>query len=121
VKPRIVLADDNEPVLTALRRLLQPDCDILGCFTTCASLLEAAPQLGPDVVVLDVRMPDMNGLEACRQLKQKIARVNVVILSASDDEEIEERAFATGALAFVYKYRITTDLLPAIREACAAR
>jgi DNA-binding NarL/FixJ family response regulator len=118
VKPRIVLADDNESVLTALRRLLQPDCDILGCFTTCASMLEAAPTLGPDVVVLDLRMPDMNGFEACRQLKQKTAQVNVVILTASDDQELEERALATGALAFVCKYRIASDLLPAIQGAC---
>ena len=117
--PRIILADDNESVLTALRRLLEPDCEVLGCFTTCASLLDAAPNLVPDVVVLDLRMPDMNGLEACRRLTQQVAQVKVVILTASDDEAIEERAFATGARAFVYKYRILTDLLPAIKEACA--
>lgn len=121
MQPRIILADDNESVLTALRRLLEPDCKVLGCFTTCSSLLEAAPHLLPDVVVLDVSMPDMNGLEACRQLKQRIAQVRVVFLTASDDEEIKDRAFEIGALAFVHKYRIATDLLPAIQEAYSAQ
>ena len=119
MQPRIILADDNESVLTALRRLLEPDCEVLGCFTTCSSLLDAAPRLLPDVVVLDISMPDMNGLEACRQLKQKNAQVRVVFLTASDDQEIEDLAFEIGALGFVYKYRIATDLLPAIQEACA--
>ena len=81
-------------------------------------MLEAAPRLLPDVVVLDVSMPDMNGLEACRQLKQRIAQVRVVFLTASDDEEIKDRAFEIGALGFVHKYRIATDLLPAIQQAC---
>jgi DNA-binding NarL/FixJ family response regulator len=121
VRHRIVLADDNQSVLRALRRLLEPDCEILGCFTSCASLLEAAPTLLPDAVVLDVRMPDMNGLVACGQLTQKIPQVKVVMLTASDDKAIEDRAYSQGALAFVQKYRVATDLLPAIREVCAAR
>jgi DNA-binding NarL/FixJ family response regulator len=105
--------------LTALRRLLEPDCEVLGCFTTGASMLEAALRLLPDVVVLDISMPDMDGLEACRQLKQKLAQVRVVFLTASDDQEIQDVAFEIGALGFVFKYRITTDLLPAIQQACA--
>ena len=119
MQPRIILADDNESVLTALRRLLEPDCEVLGCFTTCSALLDAAPHLLPDVVILDVSMPDMNGLEACRQLKQMNAQMRVVFLTASDDREIEDHAFEIGALGFVRKYRIATDLLPAIQEACA--
>ena len=117
-RPRIALVDDNESVLTGLRRMLEPDYDVVGCFTSSVSFLEAAPRLLPDAVVLDLFMPGMNGLETCQRLTELVPNTGVIMLTASYDEAIEIEALSAGALAFVRKYAITTDLVPAIRGVC---
>lgn len=120
-RPRIALVDDNESVLKGLRRMLEPDYDVVGCFTSSAAFLEVAPRLLPDAVVLDLFMYGIDGLEACRQVVQTLPHINVVILTASDEDAFEHAARSAGARAFVRKYAIATDLLPAIEQACSQR
>ena len=116
LRPRVLLADDHAEILTALRRMLMPYCDIVGQASDGRALLEAAETLRPDVIVLDVRMPGINGLEACRLLKQATPDSKVVVLTAADDAAVRRKAFDLGAAAFVPKYQVADRLVPAILE-----
>jgi len=115
-RPRVLLADDHAGILTALRRMLLPYCDVVGQATDGRALLEAAATLRPDVIMLDVRMPGINGLEACRLLKRAAPLTKIVVLTASDDEAVRRTAFDLGASAYVLKYQIADRLVPAILD-----
>ena len=116
-KPRVVLADDYVPLLTALTRLLEHECHLVGYATTVAELFELVEICQPDVVVLDISLPDRNGIEACRQLRLVHPAVKIVILTAMDDERIRQAALQAGACNFVTKALVHEDLAPAIRSA----
>jgi DNA-binding NarL/FixJ family response regulator len=111
LRPRVLLADDYAGILTALRRMLEPSCEIVGCVENGSALLEAAIKLQPDVIVVDLAMPVVNGLDACRQIREMVPHAKVVILTAMDEQAITEKAYSAGAFAFVSKYKMT-DLLP---------
>jgi DNA-binding NarL/FixJ family response regulator len=113
-RPRVVLADDHPSLLTAIERLLSWSCDVVGTVTTGGELLEAVRRLHPDVVVIDLRLPDMSGLEACRQLKDAGVTARTILLTAADDPEIRRSAYSSGAAAFVAKHRAAEELLPTI-------
>jgi DNA-binding NarL/FixJ family response regulator len=113
-RPRVLLADDHEGVLTAVGRLLAHSCEIVGQVTTGAAAIEAATRLDPDVVVLDLTMADASGLVVCATIRQAVPRARVVVLTAADDPQIRRRAFEAGASAFVLKHLVTHELLPAI-------
>lgn len=117
-RPRVLVADDYPGFPPALRRLLEPTCEIVGVVTNGIALLEAAPQLQPDVILVDLNLPGIDGLEACRQLRHTVPAAHVLILTADDDAATRERAFAHGATAFVSKYSLTDTLLPEIQR-CA--
>ena len=116
-KPRVLLADDYVPLLKALTRLLEHDCHMVGHATTVAELFELVDTCHPDVVVLDISLPDNNGIEACRQLRLLQPGVKVVMLTAMDDERIREAALRAGASDFVTKASVDEFLEPAIRGA----
>jgi CheY-like chemotaxis protein len=119
-RPRVLLADDYANILTAMVRLLSSSCDIVGTVNTGAQLLEAARRLQPDIVVVDLHLPDMSGLDACRQLKAAAPDAGVILLTAANDPKVRQGAFESGASAFVPKYRAGDELLPAIERAFAA-
>jgi DNA-binding NarL/FixJ family response regulator len=114
--PRVLLADDHAGILSALRRLLGPSCDVVGCVMDGAALLEAAARLKPDVIVIDIFMPKVNGLKACRLIREARPEANIVILTGSDDRSTRRRAFSAGASAFIPKHRMADDLLNAIHR-----
>jgi two-component system, NarL family, response regulator DevR len=116
-KPRVLLADDYVPLLKAVTRLLEHDCHMVGHATTVAELFELVDTCHPDVVVLDISLPDNNGIEACRQLRLLQPGVKVVMLTAMDDEHTREAAFRAGASDFVPKASVDEFLEPAIRGA----
>ena len=91
--------------------------EVVGRVTDGSALLEAAERYQPDVIVLDVTMPGIDGLEACRQIKMAAPHTRIVFLTAADDAAIRERALSLGASAFVVKYRAWEQLLPAIHGA----
>lgn len=113
-RPRVVLADDHAYLLTAIERLLSWSCDVVAMVTTGVELLEAAGRLQPDVVVIDLRLPDMSGIDACRQLRHAGVTARVILLTAADDPEIRRSAYDSGAAAFVAKHRAGEELLPTI-------
>jgi DNA-binding NarL/FixJ family response regulator len=114
-RPRVLLADDYAGLLVAWRRLLEPECDIVGCVRDGRALLDAATALTPDVIVADLSMPEVNGLEACRWLKHARPEVKVVLVTAGGDRGVAAAAFRAGASAFVLKYSAADDLLAAIQ------
>jgi DNA-binding NarL/FixJ family response regulator len=118
-RPRVLLADDYPGFVTALRRLLALDCEVVGSVADGSHLLEAAERLKPDVVVLDLNMPNMNGLEACRQLTEAVPQTKVIVLTAATDAAIAQRALAAGAFAFIAKQAVADDLLSIVKRACS--
>jgi DNA-binding NarL/FixJ family response regulator len=118
-RPRVLLADDFPDMVTEIRRLLAGDCDVVGSVADGRALLEAAERLQPDVIVLDLNMPTVSGLEACRQITKANPRIKLILLTAERDSALIAAAFAAGASAFIEKQALDEELLPAIKSACA--
>jgi DNA-binding NarL/FixJ family response regulator len=116
-KPRLLLADDHAIVREGLSRLLESDFQIIGTVGDGRALLEAAQKLKPDVIVADLSMPLLNGLEALRQLQRANLRCKVVILSMHADVEFASEALRMGASAYVVKHSASPSLSRAIRRA----
>lgn len=120
-KPRILLADDHRMVAEGLRGLLEPDYQLVGIVEDGRALLEAADKLMPDVVVADVSMPLLNGIEAVRQLKKKNPEILVVFLTMHLDVAYAASAFEAGASGYVLKHSAPSELLTAISCALKGR
>jgi len=118
---RVLLADDHPGVLAAVQGLLEPDLDVVGCVDDGKSLFDAAMKLQPDVIVTDISMPKLSGIEAANRLRESGCSSKVVFLTVHADPDVVSVALKTGALAYVVKTSIATDLLFAIREALQGR
>ena len=115
-RPRIILADDHALILDALKNLLEPEFDVVGTFTDGRALVERAAELHPDVIVLDIGMPLMNGLVAGERLKRAMPLVKLVYVTMNHDPEIAGEAFRLGASAYLLKNSTGGELKRAIRE-----
>jgi DNA-binding NarL/FixJ family response regulator len=120
-RPRVLLADDHVLVLGAFEKLLADVCDIVGQVTDGRALVNAAEKLKPDVVVLDISMPLLNGLEAGRQIKQKLHEVRLVFLTMIEDPDVAAEAFRSGASGYLLKRSAASELATAIREVAEGR
>jgi len=118
---RILLADDHRNLLELIRGLLEPTYDVVGFVEDGQSLVQAAGKLQPDVIVTDISMPKLNGIEAADRLRESGSSSKIVFLTVHADPDFAQVALKTGALAYVSKFRINTDLLVAIGEALAGR
>jgi len=117
-RPRVLIADDHPGVLASLRRVLSLDCDVVGTVDDGAALLDSITQFQPDVVLADLNMPGLSGLDVCQHLARSNPRVKVILLSGADDVEIAQRALAAGASAFFVKHRVRgEDLISAVKHA----
>jgi len=114
---RVLLADDSPSMLQAARRILEPEFQIIGTVDDGQGVLEATESLKPDVLILDISMGVMNGLEAARLLTRIGSKARIVFLTVHQDQEFVEEAFAAGAIGYVTKPRLGSDLLVAVREA----
>jgi len=112
--PRVLLADDNEGIRNAFTRLLESSCDVVGHVSNGAQLLETIELLRPNVVVLDLKMPGIDGLRTCRQMKTTAPDVEVIVCTADDDPSLRGAAVEAGASAFVSKFRAGEDLAAAV-------
>jgi len=120
-RPRVLLADDHRLLREAFIKLLEPTCDVVGAVGDGRALLEAAPGLRPDIVVLDVSMPSLNGLDAARQLKRLMPAVKVIFLTVNEDPDLAAEAFRAGASGFVLKGSAASELLQAIQDVFEGR
>jgi DNA-binding NarL/FixJ family response regulator len=120
-KPRVILADDHTLILEAFEKLLAPECDIVARVTDGRALIEAVKEHRPDIVVLDLGMPLLNGLDAARQIKQNDKSVRLVFVTMNEDPDIAAEAFRAGGSAYLLKRSAGSELLTAIREAMRHR
>jgi DNA-binding NarL/FixJ family response regulator len=118
---RVLLADDHTLLLGAFEKLLAADCEVVGKVADGRELLLAAARLKPDVIVLDIGMPLLNGLEAGRQIKELTPEVKLVFLTMNEDADLAAEAFRAGASAYLLKRSATAELLTAIREVVRGR
>jgi DNA-binding NarL/FixJ family response regulator len=120
-RPRVLLADDHTLLLGAFEKLLSGECEIVGQVGDGRALVAAAENLKPDLIVLDISMPLLNGLEAARQIKQKLRNVKLVFLTMNEDADLAAEAFRAGASAYLLKRSVASELLTAIREVMQGR
>jgi DNA-binding NarL/FixJ family response regulator len=114
---RIVLADDHRLFVDALKNFLEPEFEVVGTFTDGSALVNGAPRLNPDFVVLDIGMPILNGLNAGRRLKELIPKTKLLYLTMNMDRDVAAEAFHLGASGFLVKSSAGTELVQAIRQA----
>ena len=113
----ILLADDHPMMCAAVRTLLEPACEVIACVEDGTALVKTAAELNPDVVLLDVGLPLLNGLLAGRRLIKLMPRVKLIFLTMNADPDIVSEAFRIGAYGYVLKSAMAEELLPAIQNA----
>jgi DNA-binding NarL/FixJ family response regulator len=123
IQTRVLLVDDVSSVLTAVAALLQESFDVIGMVSNGRSALESTLKLEPDLVVLDISMPGMSGIDVAKALKKSPNpnKVKIVFLTVHEDSDILATCLAAGGLGYVLKVLMDTDLIPAINEALAGR
>ncbi len=119
-RPRVLLAEDHPGVAKAVCRVLALDCDVVGSVADGSAVLAAAQRLQPDVIVVDLHLPNVSGLEACRQITQLNPAAKVIVFTAMNDPDVKQRSFEVGASAFVYK-GAGDGLLSTIKRLCDER
>ncbi len=115
-RPRVLIADDHTFVAEACGKLLEPEFEVVGIVADGQALLEKAPDLKPDIIVLDVGMPMLNGLEAGKRIKSIVRTVKIVYLTMNNDLGIAAEAFRLGASGYLLKTSAAAELPNAIRE-----
>jgi DNA-binding NarL/FixJ family response regulator len=115
--PRLMLADDHTIVVEAFRKLLEPQYNIVGAVSDGRALLEIAPELNPDLIVVDIGMPLMNGLEAGLRLKKQMPRVKLIFLTMNNDPDLATEAMRSGASGYLLKSSAAEELTRAIQLA----
>ena len=121
MKPRVLLADDHALLVGAFEKLLSGEFDVVGQVNDGRALVAAAEKLQPDVIVLDISMPLMNGLEAGRQIKQANRNIRLIYLTMNEDPDIAAEAFRAGASGYILKRSAVSELSTAIREVMLGR
>lgn len=116
-RPRIVLADDHAVVALEVRKLLEPEFEVVALVGDGRALVTAVAALRPDVVVTDIGMPVLDGIGALREIRKIDPAIPVVCLTVLNSTEVRQRALAAGAAAFVSKAAAGSNLLPAVRAA----
>jgi DNA-binding NarL/FixJ family response regulator len=116
-RPRVLLADDHTLLVEAFRKLLESAYDVVGTVGDGHALLDAAPALKPDVVLIDVAMPRMNGLEAGRRLKEVMPGVKLIFLTMNKDPDLAVEAMRNGASGYLLKTSPASELFHAIQAA----
>ena len=120
-KPRVLLADDHQIVLEGLKSLLGGEFEVVGSVEDGRALVDQAAALHPDVIVADISMPQLNGIEAARQIKKTDKNIKIVFLTMHPDATYAANAFEAGASGFVLKHSAPSELITAIHEAIKGR
>lgn len=116
-RPRILIGDDHQLVLERVAALLRSDFEIIGTARNGRELVAEAMRLEPDVVVADISMPEVDGIQAAYQLRERGSKAKLVFLTIHVEDEFVKACFAEGALGYVIKARMRSDLIPAIYAA----
>lgn len=120
-RPRVLLADDHKIVLEGLRGLLEPEFELVGTVEDGRALVAAAEELVPDVIIADISMPLLNGIEALRQIGKRGLRTKVIFLTMQTDVTYTTRALDAGASGYILKHAAPSELVLAIREVLSGK
>jgi DNA-binding NarL/FixJ family response regulator len=120
-KIRVLLADDHKEILVRVRSILCEDFVVVGAVNNGRDAVMEVQRLDPDVLVIDISMPILDGLQAVSRLHCGTCRTKFVFLTVHEDQDYVDAALAAGASGYVTKSQITSDLVPAIREALNGR
>ena len=120
-KPTVLIADDHTMIVDAFRKLLEPHYEIVATVADGRALLDKAPELKPDVIVVDIGMPCLNGLAAGQRLRQAIPKTKLVYVTMNEDGDLASEALRSGASAYLLKSSAGSELLKAIHEALRGR
>jgi len=115
-RSKILIADDHTLVAEAYKRLLEPEFEVVGVVTDGRALVKAAQELSPDVVIVDVAMPQLNGLDAGQQLKQRNRSIKLVFVTMNVSPDVAAEAFRRGASGYVVKHCSAEELISAVRR-----
>jgi two-component system response regulator DesR len=116
-RARILLADDHKEIRDRAVRLLEPEFEVVGAVADGNALVQASAQLKPDVCIIDISMPYLNGIEAAIKLRESGSKARIVFLTVNEDADFVRAALRTGALGYVVKSRMASDLCSAIKGA----
>jgi len=114
-RPRLLIADDHALLREAFQKLLEADCDIVGSVADGRSLVTLAPKVNPDVILLDIAMPLLNGVDAALQLKRAMPLVKLIVLTVNEDPDLATEALRIGASGYLLKSCAAMELFDAIR------
>ena len=120
-RPRILLGDDHAIILDGLRRILEPHFEVVGAAEDGRALVAAAEKLRPDIIVVDISMPLLNGIEAARQIRKAHPQTKLIFLTMHPDATYATEAFRAGASGYVLKNSASSELVTAIQEALKGR
>ena len=115
-RPRVLLADDHRMLTDALKNILEPRCEVVGTVSDGRALLDAAEKLRPDIVVLDITMPQLNGFDAGRQLKARMPKTKLIFMTMHEDPYLVGEAFRSGGSAFLLKEAAASELTDALDQ-----
>jgi DNA-binding NarL/FixJ family response regulator len=116
---RVLLADDHPHFSEMLENLLFPGFEVIGKVADGQTLIEVAQKLKPDLILTDISMPVLNGIDAIEELRKTGSPIKVIFITVHSDVEFVRSCLAAGALGYIVKPRIAVDLLPAIRQVLA--
>lgn len=120
-RPRLLLADDHPLFLEGVRRLLEKTYDVVGTVADGKALITAAQNLRPDIIVVDISMPEMNGLSAAQAIRQTVPSTKFIVLSVHSDQAYVSEAFRVGVRGYVSKRAAASELLTAIKQVLEGR
>jgi len=120
-KPRVLMADDHSMILAGLRKLVEGECEVVGTVEDGRALVEAAQKLRPDLILLDISMPLLNGLEAARQLTKLVPESKLIILTMHASPTYATEAFQAGASGYLLKRSAASELSQAIQSVLQGR
>ncbi len=120
-RPRVLLADDHAILLDAFKRLLEPAYTVVGTVTDGRALVDAALRLKPDVVVADISMPQLNGLDACERLTEKLPDTRLIFLTVNEDPDVAAEAIRRGAAGYLLKKVAASELFTALQRVLEGR
>ena len=115
-RPRVLIADDHRMLVDALKRVVEPRCEVVGTVNDGRALLDMATKLLPELIVLDIAMPQLNGLDAARHLKRILPQVKLIFMTMNEDPYLVGEAFRSGASAFLLKQAAAFELMTAIEQ-----
>ena len=119
--PRVLLADDMPEMVESVTQLLRRDFDVVGYAENGEEAIEAIAHLNPDLLVLDISMPVLNGIQVASLLRESGSSVKLIFLTVNEDPDYIEAAFSVGASGYVFKSRVATDLIPAVEGVLRGR